>query len=356
MLRDKIEVYENTSNDIKVPIKTTFEFLQSEFGKSHELNDSLLTRLKFVARQIHINSSTNKTRVAGPNGDVIIPQSPEEDFLVLWVPIMRKLKVSPLNRDRLTVVAREAYLHMKEIKGSHSFEHVAQVTKTVANNLSGVTYPATKVAAALLHECDDHKLFKKKAGSNDKSNAWKIASSVFFQEDVEDIINMVKWVGVTENGNNIPREADPKYGGDRFFLLPRAADRLEAIGIKGITRVFQYSCEVDRPYFDKNTPRPRTEKELMSLCTPERFNAYLKSKKSSTAMDHFVDKLLHLGGPVADLFPELAGEANQRHREMVDFYLEFSAKPCNAIYRALKYIVAESNEMREQICGRCPPV
>lgn len=74
----------------------------------------------------------------------------------------------------------------------------------------------------------------------------------------------------------------------------RFADRLEAIGVIGAIRCYQYSMESDRNLAAPDTPLPKTEKEVWAQVTPERFENYMKSKSSNSMMDHYYDKLLHV--------------------------------------------------------------
>merc|ERR1712156_1272497 len=95
--------------------------------------------------------------------------------------------------------------------------------------------------AALLHEADDHKYFKK-----EERNAKTI---------VEEVEQMISFVSASGNGNKVPEQAE----GDPSLLWPRFCDRLEAIGTVGAVRCYQFNSEKGDPLMSKTTPRPTTE-------------------------------------------------------------------------------------------------
>ena len=112
--------------------------------------------------------------------------------------------------------------------------------------------------AALLHEADDHKYFKK-----DEKNVRRILREILsgledakmIEEEVEE---MISYVSASGNGNKVPGPAV----GDPTLLWPRFCDRLEAIGTIGAVRCYQYNSEKGDPLMIKTTPRPNTEKEV----------------------------------------------------------------------------------------------
>jgi len=64
---------------------------------------------------------------------------------------------------------------------------------------------------------------------------------------------MIDYVSASKNGNKIPEEAlaEPEW------LWPRCCDRLEAIGVIGAVRCYQYSIEKGRIlHVEGITPRP----------------------------------------------------------------------------------------------------
>ena len=112
--------------------------------------------------------------------------------------------------------------------------------------------------AALLHEADDHKYFKK-----EERNARTIMDEVLSSLDdantiVEEVEQMISFVSASGNGNKVPEQAE----GDPSLLWPRFCDRLEAIGTVGAVRCYQFNTEKGDPLMTKTTPKPTTEKEV----------------------------------------------------------------------------------------------
>ena len=110
-----------------------------------------------------------------------------------------------------------------------------------------------------------------------------------------------------------------------WMLIPRYADRLEAIGEIGLVRTWQYTLHKKRPLFLDSTPRPKTRAEVKEVATTERFDGYQNGVKSVSMMDHFYDKLLHLGveGAIPLRNSYIAEEARHRHEVMVEFVVQF---------------------------------
>ena len=110
------------------------------------------------------------------------------------------------------------------------------------------------------------------------------------EEVKADVLEMIGHVSTSENGNSVPQIAleHPEY------LWPRYSDRLEAIGIIGAIRCYQYNSEKGAPLAVESTPRPQTEEELwLNHVKDERFEEYQSSGgKSASMMDHYYDKLL----------------------------------------------------------------
>lgn len=113
--------------------------------------------------------------------------------------------------------------------------------------------------AALLHEADDHKYFKE-----EEKNARRILKEVLSDleeaKKIEDEVEeMISYVSASGNGNKVPERAI----GDPSLLWPRFCDRLEAIGLVGAVRCYQFNTEKGDPLMVKTTPRPTTEKEVL---------------------------------------------------------------------------------------------
>ncbi len=64
---------------------------------------------------------------------------------------------------------------------------------------------------------------------------------------------MIDLVSFSKNGNQINAN-DPIY-----FYFPRYADRVEALGLIGIYRTYQYSERLSNPFYTYETPKPATQ-------------------------------------------------------------------------------------------------
>ncbi len=172
--------------------------------------------------------------------------------------------------------------------------------------------------AALLHDADDRKFFP---ASSNYENARNILKKVLpNRENIHKlIIKMIALVSCTKNGNSSQTEVE------EWQLIPRISDRLEAIGLIGVFRAYTYTKHVGDPLFLRCTPRVTTEEELHQVATKERFENYVNGKPSVSMIDHFYDKLLHIGNPnllsIKNVY--LRSEARIRHQYMVEFVLYF---------------------------------
>jgi hypothetical protein len=88
---------------------------------------------------------------------------------------------------------------------------------------------------------------------------------------LSDALMTIDYVSASKNGNRVPEIAKdfPEV------LWVRFCDRLEAIGVIGAIRCYQYAKEKDNLlHVEGKTPRPQTEEEMWSLVLPERFESY----------------------------------------------------------------------------------
>jgi len=161
--------------------------------------------------------------------------------------------------------------------------------------------------ASLLHDADDSKFFPE---SNDYQYARKILQQLKLDSDIKDlVIYMISLVSCSKNKNN---KVDPNW-----LLIPRWADRLEAIGEIGVVRAYLYSISNKHPLFIEETSR---NSNLSAVVTKERFENF--EGPSLSFIDHFYDKLLHLKNMNTDN-QYIKMEVERRHQVMSDFCLDF---------------------------------
>ena len=128
-------------------------------------------------------------------------------------------------------------------------------------------------------------------------------------------LQMISYVSASSNGNTIPEPAKTKP----WLLIPRYADRLEALGKIGVIRCWQFTRYIGAKYYTENTPRPTTKEEIKIYATPERFAHY--KGKSESLMDHVYDKLLHIGFNSGNKY--LDSQVYERMEVMYDLCLYF---------------------------------
>jgi len=59
-------------------------------------------------------------------------------------------------------------------------------------------------------------------------------------------------------------------------------------------RCWLFTLEKSRDFKNDTTPRPKTEKEVWSFATDKRLRKYMEAGTSTSMMDHYFDKLLHI--------------------------------------------------------------
>lgn len=229
-----------------------------------------------------------------------------------------------------------------DIDSAHSGEHASIVMShcTMALNAaaalgsgqqrscSALEKLAVEVAGAL-HDADDAKFFDTPPGHY--TNARMILERIFPVCDYgaafhEQVIRYISCVSCSTNGNSVPDDCDPVT--EPWWNYARLADRAEAIGGIGVLRAYVYTLHVDRPLFTDGTPLVTNDKELTAVVTNERFDGYLRKKKSATFIDHFYDKMFHIAD--FDQYtdnPYLRELARKRLDEMKAFIFSFGNNP-----------------------------
>lgn len=203
---------------------------------------------------------------------------------------------------------------------SHGIKHALQVLAHSINALESYDYsltPQEELAikfAALLHDADDRKFFPENLNYENLR--------YILREQPELIINltirMVDLVSSSKNANNVPDD----IVGKEWMLIPRLADRVEAIGLIGIERCHQYNKTTAQPLYIPDTPRAKSKEEIWQYATKSRYNSYVG--KSRSMMCHYYDKLLRLG-----IFetsnPYLLKISQERDEVTIRFVLYFSS-------------------------------
>jgi uncharacterized protein len=201
---------------------------------------------------------------------------------------------------------------------SHGIDHAIAVMNHAENALKQATFKFDErikrcvLLAALLHDADDRKFFPDNLNYENLRQVLKELPS----DEIDLIIRMVSLVSSSKNGDRIPEDAMT----NEWLVYPRYADRLEAIGIIGVERCYQYALTSKNPLYVETTPCVTTEEEMWKVANIERYNRY--NGVSDSMIDHYYDKLLR-----ASMFPirnsYFDKETEIRRKPSIDFVLMF---------------------------------
>ncbi|WP_379153874.1 HD domain-containing protein [Paenibacillus sp. sgz5001063] len=155
--------------------------------------------------------------------------------------------------------------------------------------------------AALLHDVADEKLNPSKEAGLAKVHNW-LKEHLNDEEQIRHIMQIIETMSFS-GGGGVPMST-------LEGRVVQDADRLDALGAIGITRVMVFSGAKGRPVYDPDIP-PRDE----SL--QKEYRDYSKG----TAINHFYEKLLKL----KDLMNTSYGRklAEERHEFMLSFLEQF---------------------------------
>ena len=76
--------------------------------------------------------------------------------------------------------------------------------------------------------------------------------------EINVVTKMVQLVSSSKNSDCIPLDIQ------EWYLIPRYADRLEAIGLIGVKRCYQYNKTINAKLYDNNTPKFITKKDIIN--------------------------------------------------------------------------------------------
>jgi uncharacterized protein len=195
---------------------------------------------------------------------------------------------------------------------SHDFTHAYQVMK---NTLMGMkeesltTFQKEAVMlAGLLHDADDQKFFPQ---NHNNENVRHILFDKH-KEFVDLVIEMIDLVSSSVNGDRMVE--------DEWKLIPRYADRIEALGIIGIKRCYEYTKTINNPLIQPDTEKPTDYDQIWEIASNNRYIGY--RGKSKSMIDHYYDKLLRLGDfPIKNI--QLKEMAASKINIMIKFVLDF---------------------------------
>lgn len=250
------------------------------------------------------------------------------------------LSTSPLINSAITQVEQFCNENPQLGNSSHGFDHAKKVHHHALKALQCLqTPPSHDVSedielAALMHDLDDHKYFpQRKSTLNEQplQSTYPNALSLLSKLDPKlslkrktHILYLISLVSCSQNGNSVP--SDISSSQSHHLLIPRWADRLEAIGSIGVVRCYQYNKERNHKISSLSSPRPLSEKEVWKHATPQRFQEYQERGGSSEDMiSHYYDKLLHVARPPPEIVRNgyLERAAKERVKDLVVVCLTF---------------------------------
>jgi uncharacterized protein len=215
---------------------------------------------------------------------------------------------------RLALMNTKRFCRRHEIPDDHGWRHFEIVYGHMFGALAEYTdlgpwERLVHLLSALLHDVDDHKLFKTVGYSNARA---LMRQSYVPAKIIELVIENIDLVSASKNGNSLPAE--------KLKILARECDRIEAIGEIGIVRAYIYTIDKKRAIFTADTPIVCNDHELEALNIKARYDEYLRTNGagSVTMIDHFYDKMLHIG-EIQTKNRWLTEVAKRRDRQMRDW-------------------------------------
>ena len=236
------------------------------------------------------------------------------------------LDVAATTIDRAIAAADNLLLHSNVDKG-HGIDHAIKVYEHGINAIVASTeyIPCHRrlaiLLACLLHDVDDRKFFTTTGYANAKKiladSLDNIANVEYRDKIYNDAISMISMVSTRSNLNN----TDDIH---EAMLIPRYADRLEAMGIIGIRRAYEYTKVTNRPIALTSSPTCESLDAIVAAASAERFRNYASSGSSASFIDHFFDKILHLVNMTDTCSNKyIIDEAHQRHKITLDFLVHY---------------------------------
>ena len=222
---------------------------------------------------------------------------------------------------------------MKDYDSSHDINHIHRVwkvAKQIANEESKTQQLNLELVelAALLHDVGDFKSFffkrvkmtfliiqKKQNRYSHDENASSVLIQKFLsnegvkQQLIDKVIDIV-----TKMSFRYQLKADERNEKHEFYIelsIVSDADKIDALGAIGLSRVFVFSGKRDQPMYDPDIP-------VRANLSSDQYN---NSKMKSTAINHLYEKILLL----KDKMKTHTGRelAVKRHHFVQDFIDQF---------------------------------
>jgi uncharacterized protein len=168
--------------------------------------------------------------------------------------------------------------------------------------------------SCLLHDIDDRKYFQ----SDNYQNARTVIREIFPELET-DVIKCIELVSTSQD-NDI--EQNGFGAAPEWMYIPRYANHLDAMGLRGIERAIAYGRIKNIPMHLPNTLQLKQHHKLIAFIEEtNRFELYKKTRNSESVIDHFYDKLLHLY--VGTRYRYINIEMRKRHNVMIAWVLDY---------------------------------
>ena len=146
-----------------------------------------------------------------------------------------------MNDERIAAAAAYIEELFRGNAGGHDAGHSLRVYRAALHIARGEPECDREVVAlaALLHDADDHKLFRTENNANARSF---LSAQGVAPEKIEEICRVINAVSFSQNRGRRPETPEGRIVQD--------ADRLDALGAVGVARTFAYGGEHGRPLED----------------------------------------------------------------------------------------------------------
>lgn len=197
-------------------------------------------------------------------------------------------------------IKNAVYELLKNNSNGHDDKHVFRVYDTAIKFCDDIPLADRDLVAAgaLLHDCDDYKLFGEES-ERLMTNTRRILSGSGFDSDFcEHCINIVKTIGYSKRLKGIQA-----YGIEGEIVSD--ADMCDASGAIGMVRAIEYRTGSGKPFFDPE-------------CLPKKLDANTyRNSEVDPSITHFFNKMLRL----RDMCLTEPGRkyAEQKHKVIVNF-------------------------------------
>lgn len=201
-------------------------------------------------------------------------------------------------------VKEKVYELLDNDKTGHGIDHINRVLNLSLNFAKEEKANKDIITLiALLHDVDDYKLFGIESSEN-LTNAKRIMSEAKVPNDIQnEVVETLNNFGYSKRLKGLePKTIEGQIVSD--------ADMCDALGANGILRIYKYSMEKNRPFFDENVFPIEDEKA----------EGYMK-RVANSSVCHMFEKILKLKGLM--LTTTGKKEAKKRHQFVVNFLYQF---------------------------------